>query len=139
MNYLLDTCVLSELIKIKPNQNLLHWFLSINSNQAFVSCLTIGEIKRGIEKLNPSNKKKKLSAWLLTIKNDYAEHILEIDMETASFWGQITAKAEIKGKTSSSIDSLIAATAIKHNLVLVTRNEKDFQNLPTKILNPWIT
>ena len=137
MNYLLDTCVISEIMKPAPSSKVIIWINSIPSERLFLSSLTIGEIRKGLTKLPESKKKKRMTAWLNTLLENYQDHIRSINISVAENWGVMQGKAEKEGPPMSSIDSLIAATAYTHNLILVTRNEKDFQPSNLSIINPW--
>ena len=137
MNYLLDTCVLSELVKPEPNSQVMNWIRHIPSESLFLCSITIGEIRKGLTKLPESKKKQKLADWLNTLLESYQARIHSIDVTVAENWGVMQGKAEQDGRPMPSIDSLIAATAYTHNLILVTRNEKDFQASNLSILNPW--
>lgn len=138
MKYLLDTCVLSEMIRLNPNASVIKWISSCNEDQLFISVLTLGEIQKGISKLSNIKRKDVLQHWL---DNDLTERfdgrILPITRETALTWGEVLGEAEAKGRTLPSIDGLIGATAIAHNLTVVTRNEKDLTFSGVKLLNPW--
>ncbi len=139
MKYLLDTCILSELIKKNPNKNLIRWLSTVEENQLFISVLTIGEIHKGIEKLPDSKKKTNLHYW---VNHDLVERfynrILDFDIQTAIRWGQIQAYSEVQGKSMPIIDGLIAATAVRYNLTIVTRNVKDMEISGVTLLNPWV-
>lgn len=139
MNYLLDTCVISELVKPSPDANVVDWLSSTPTERLYVSVITIGEVRKGLTKLPDSKRKDLLTNWLNTLLEDYQNRIYSINLTVAENWGVIQGKAEKKGNPMSSLDSLIAAIAYTHNLVLVTRNVRDFEasNLPIK--NPWIT
>ncbi|MBU0710911.1 type II toxin-antitoxin system VapC family toxin [bacterium] len=138
MNYLLDTCVISELVKIEPDKQVAEWINSVEEGQLYLSVVTIGELEKGISKLKPSKRKDKITEWL---HNDlifrFNDRILNLDINTFIEWGRLNATLENQGKKMPSIDSLIAATAIQYNLCLVTRNDRDFQNCNIQILNPW--
>ncbi len=138
MNYLLDTCIISELIKNEPNIKVIDWIDSIEEMKLFLSVITIGEIEKGISKLSNSKRKTIISEWLhedLLIR--FNNRIINLDFDILFQWGQMSAALEIKGLTMPSIDSLIAATAKQNNFCLVTRNIKDFENCGIKLLNPW--
>lgn len=138
MRYLLDTCVISEAIKEKPNSAVLTWLNEVNEDACYISSLTLGEITRGIYKLSESGKKNKLLNWLeVDLRNRFDTRILDITGEIAEQWGKISASLELVGITAPVIDCLLAATAYAHGLILVTRNIKDFANMPIELLNPW--
>ncbi|MBU4444322.1 type II toxin-antitoxin system VapC family toxin [bacterium] len=138
MNYLLDTCVISELVKFEPDKQVAEWINSVEEGRLYLSVVTIGELEKGISKLNPSKQKDKITEWLhddLIFR--FNERILNPDIHTFIEWGRLNATLENQGTKMPSIDSLIAATAIQYNLCLVTRNDRDFQNYNIQILNPW--
>jgi len=138
LKYLLDTCVISELIKPEKNNKVVKWIKKRKESSLFISVLTIGEIQKGISKLPDSHKKEYLKTWVDNdLKKRFAGRILEITEEIATSWGEIQAKSESEGKKMPVIDSLIAATAIKNNLTVVTRNIKDIENSGCKSINPW--
>ena len=138
MNYLLDTCLISELAKSKPNQKVVDWILSENETNFYISVLTFGELHKGIEKLPKSKKKEDLRAWVENdLRNRFANHIVEIDMQVSIVWGKIVGLAEKMGSPMPAIDSLIAATGIAHDLTVVTRNISDMEQSGVKLINPW--
>ncbi len=137
MNYLLDTCVISELVKDDPDERVLAWFESIDCEELFLSVITIGEIQRGISSLPETKRKRSLARWLGALINEYRSRIYGVDIPTAELWGTFQGEAGRRGKTVPAIDCLIAATASSHNLVVVTRNEKDFIATQVPVLNPW--
>lgn len=135
MSYLLDTNVISELVATKPNESVLAWLSNIPEDEIFISVLTIGEIRKGIEKLSDDKRKNKLLIWLeVDLPARFEDRILEIDVHVADRWGRL--QGEIK-RSIPAIDSLIAATALHHDLTLVTRNVKDFSGLHLPLVNPW--
>lgn len=134
MKYLLDTNIISETIKQKPDTHVQQWLELVPSNQLYVSVLTLGEIRFGIEKLVDSARKNYITTWL---ENDlalwFADHIMPVSLEVADKWGHISSQTKLP-----VIDSLIAATALVHNMKLVTRNVKDFKMVAgIEIINPW--
>jgi predicted nucleic acid-binding protein len=138
MSFLLDTCVLSELVKPQPNGGLIAWFGGQKANDLHISCLTIGELSKGISKLAQGKRKTHLEYWLNTqVIESFEGRIHTINTEVAFSWGVSQAESEALGKPIPLMDSLIAATAKKQNLVLVTRNVKDMENCGVKLLNPW--
>lgn len=138
MKYLLDTCLLSELVKKKPNSGVVRWLDKADESALYLSSLTIGELQRGISKLPDNPRKETLQAW---VNNDLASRfegrILDIDTEVAKAWGVMQGTGEQKGVVLPAIDSLIAATAIVHKLTVVTRNIKDIERCHVKVFNPW--
>lgn len=138
MSYLLDTCVISELVSARPAPVVLEWMNSVETTRLFLSVLTIGEIKRGIVRLPASKRRSALESWLeqdLSLR--FHGRILSLDVSVMLTWGQLVAELERKGRPLPAIDSLIAATALHYQFQLVTRNEKDFANTGVNILNPW--
>lgn len=138
MNYLLDTCVISELVKQTPDANVVDWLSNTPTERLYLSVITIGEVRKGLTKLPDSKRKDLLTNWLNSLLEDYQNRIYSINLTVAENWGIIQGKAEKKGTPMSSIDSLIAAIAYTHNLVLVTRNVRDFEASNLLIQNPWI-
>ena len=138
MKYLLDTCVISELVAKKPNPKVVNWIDSIDPDSAYLSVITIGEIRKGIEKLPDSRRKTTLHSWLIEeLMARFSGKILPIDTEVVLMWGQLIGSLESDGKKMAAIDSLIAATALYNHCSLVTRNETDFKHTGIGIINPW--
>ena len=138
MKYLLDTCVISELIKPEPNLSVIQWLNSINEEDIYLSVLTIAEIQKGISKLPPSEKKQNLQNWLNTdLQQRFYGKIIEINNEIALCRGKIQGAAEQNGEKMSVIDSLIASTGITFGCVIVTRNVKDIKASGCDFINPW--
>ena len=137
MRVLLDTCVLSELRHPKSHAGVRHTVEALDSEHLFVSVLSIGEIAKGIALLHESRKKEALHGWLQTLERSYEERLLPVDLETSHIWGEITASAQRTGRTIPAIDGLIAATARRHGLHVMTRNTADFESTGVLLLNPW--
>jgi len=138
LNYLLDTCVISELVKDSPNRNVVTWLHDTPTERLYLSVITVGEIQKGLTKLPDSKRKDLLTNWLHLLLEDYHNRIFSIDLTVAENWGIIQGKVEKKGMAMPSIDGLIAAIAYTHNLVLVTRNTNDFEASGLPIKNPWL-
>jgi toxin FitB len=139
MNYLFDTNVISELIAKQPNQKVVDWIDRLDPNTVYLSVITIGEIRKGIEKLAPSQRRATLTDWLthdLLVRFD--GRIAAITTEVMLIWGELTGRMENAGHPIAAIDSLIAAIALAGNYRLVTRNAVDFQHTGVTIINPWM-
>lgn len=128
MRILLDTSVLSELRKKDCDKKLKEFVTKTPDENIFISVLSVGEIEKGISLLGTSRKKKNLRSWIQNLLQFYSDRILEIDTEIAQIWGEITASAQRRGIIIPAIDGLIASTAIRHGLHLVTKNIRDFEN-----------
>lgn len=138
MNYLLDTNVISELISKRPDKKVVEWLDRLDPNTIYLSVITIGEIRKGIEKLPPSKRRDRVKEWLegdLLIR--FQGRILEITTEVMLIWGELTGRLEKEGRPIKAIDSLVTAIALQGNYRLVTRNDHDFQDTGVTIFNPW--
>ena len=139
MNYLLDTCVISELVREQPDALVLKWVSSIPETSLFLSVLTFAEIHKGIEKLPESKRKDKLHKWVnADLRVRFKGRILNLNLNVATKWGQVQGQAERRGKPMPLMDGLIAATAISNDLIVVTRNTKDMEQSEVTLLNPWL-
>jgi tRNA(fMet)-specific endonuclease VapC len=138
MKYLLDTCVISELVAKHPSPQVVDFVDGLDSDDVYLSVITIGKIAKGVEKLPKSKRKQELYAWLkedLLVRFD--GRIIPLDTEVLMQWGTLVGRLESTGVTLPAIDSLIAATTLTHQLTLVTRNVDDFNNTGIEIINPW--
>jgi predicted nucleic acid-binding protein len=140
VNYLIDTCIISEFVKKIPNSEVVQWFNQQQIEQLYLSSVTIAEIKKGIYKIQDSQPERyqRLSLWLKTTEVEFSSRILPVNNDVLDNWAKICAKAELNGKKLAVMDSLIAATADHHKLILVTRNVDDFKMTPIKIINPYL-
>ncbi len=136
MSYLVDTNVVSELLRSEPNRAVIEWFQKVPTESLYLSVLTIGEIRNGIERLGASKKRSRIVMWLeQELPAWFEDRILNINTEIAEKWGFILARSKEK---IPAIDSLLAATALTYNLKIVTRNTKDFRAFADlEIFNPW--
>ena len=139
MRYLLDTCVISEIIKPKPNKNVISWLTNQDESKLFLSVLTFGEIEKGIEKAPDKVRKKKLKLWVEEdLKQRFEGRVLPIDLKTTTQWGTLQGKSEQAGKPMSAIDGLIAVSGLVNNCVVVTRNTLDMEQSTVELFNPWV-
>ncbi len=138
MRYLLDTCILSELVKPEPNPAVLRWTGDRQPNALFISAMTLAELHRGVERLPASRRQIELTAWLQQLESDFEKRVVAFTQSTAHYWANMCAKAQAAGQTMSAVDSIIAASALEHGLTLVTRNVSDFAQAPVILVNPWL-
>ena len=138
MNYLLDTCVLSEFTRHQPDAGVIEWLDSIEEEKLFISVITIGEIQRGIERLPDSHRKTELQLWMNNgLLTRFAERMVTIDAPTMFIWGSLVARLEASGQPMGLMDSLIIASALQNNLIVATRNVADFLPSGVQVINPW--
>ena len=139
MRYILDTNVISELVARQPNSRVIRWIDGLEPSGVFLSVVTIGEIRKGIEKLPDSDRKELLLDWLEEeLLTRFSGRILTLDVDVMLKWGTLAAKMERKGKPLPAMDSLIAATALHHHCHVATRNEDDFKGTGLSTVNPWV-
>ena len=137
MSYLLDTNVISELTRRHPDVRVLRWFQDTADEALHLSVITLGEIRRGVEKLDEGPRRERLRVWLEHELLDWFEaRLLPITVAVADRWGRLLAEA---GRPLPAVDSLLAATALHHGLRLVTRNVADFQFSGLIVVDPWST
>ncbi len=137
MRTLVDTCVLSEIQRKQGDPRVRARFAAIADNEIYLSVLTLGELRKGIDKLSTSARKRSLTTWFDGLVLYAGQRILPIDTETAVIWGEVSVKCEKKGRSIPAIDGLIAATALRHGLHLMTRNVSDFEPTGVMLVNPW--
>ena len=138
MNFLLDTNLVSEWTKPRPNRGVVSWLADADEDRVFISVVTIAELRHGVERLSIGRRRKRLNEWIegeLLFRFD--ERILPIDAATADAWGRIVAHREGLGRPIGTMDAFIAATAQVHKLTLATRNQTDFEASVAAVVNPW--
>jgi len=136
--YLLDTNCVSELVRIKPEPRVVSWMQAAEETLLYLSVLTLGEIRKGLAGLPQGKRRTSLETWLeIELGARFAGRILPIDVSVADRWGLLAASAKREGRTLSAIDGLLAATALHHNLTVVSRNVSDFAETRVQALNPW--
>ena len=138
MRYLVDTSVISELVKRSPDENVMEWMKRAEEMSLYLSVLTIGELEKGIAKLPASSRRSKLETWVRSdLADRFRERLLAIDGTVAAAWGKLAGEAESRGEPLPVIDGLIAATGLAHHLVIATRNIGDFERCGASCFNPW--
>jgi predicted nucleic acid-binding protein len=137
MKALLDTCVLAELRRPKGDPRVKSAVTELPETDLYVSVLTVGEIAKGIALLAAGKKKKALGTWLTGLEVNFGDRILGIDTETARLWGELTARAQKAGEIIPAVDGLLAATALRHGLHVMTRNTRHFQASGALVFDPW--
>lgn len=136
--FLLDINCISELIRPRPSASVLQWVGAADETLFYLSVLTLGEIRRGIAVLAASVRRTNLETWLeVELKTRFAGRILPIDSMVADRWGMLAAASKRAGKALSAVDGLLAATALQHNLAIVTRNVAHFDTCQVRVVNPW--
>jgi len=139
VRYLLDTCVLSELVKTNRDNNVVDWFEKRKPHELCISAMTWGELNRGVDRMTASKRRSELTQWLDQLVIGFEDRVLAFDQTVARAWSQMTVQAEANGKPMAAFDSIIAATARAYNCKLVTRNVRDFAQAGVEIVNPWLS
>ena len=139
MRYLLDTNVISEFIAKNPNKRVLDFINSLDEDDLYLSVITIGEIKFGIQKVKSQRKKEQLLVWLEDdLLKRFKGKIVNIDTDTMLVWGEMNQHLQSIGRVIPIVDSLIASSCVANNFTLITRNVKDFYNFDMEIINPFL-
>jgi len=134
---LLDTCTLAEIRKPEGDLAVKSTVGEMRDADLYLSVLSVGEIVKGIALLAAGQKKKALASWLATLESQFSERILGLDVETGRIWGELTARAQRKGIVIPAADGLLAATALRHGLHVMTRNTKHFEASGALVIDPW--
>jgi len=135
MSYLLDTNIISETVRRLPSKKVITWLENIPSDALYVSVLTFGEIRKGVDSLADEKRREKLRLWLEHELPAWFEgRVLPVDLAVAERWGRLLAEV---GRSVPTTDSLLAATALHHELRLVTRNDGDFDYPGLEVIDPF--
>jgi toxin FitB len=134
---LLDTCTLAELRLPKGHPSVKSAVAEILDADLYLSVLTVGEVIKGIALLAAGRKKRNLTTWLISLENQFGDRILAVDIETARIWGEMMARAQKRGIIIPGTDGLLAATALRHGLHVMTRNTRHFEASGALIIDPW--
>jgi hypothetical protein len=138
VSFLVDTNVVSEWVKPRPNPGVVTWLAGTNEDQVFLSVVTLAELRHGIERMATGRRQKQLSAWLENeLPMRFEGRVLSIDAAIADACGKLVARSEAAGRPVEAMDALLAATARVHQLTLVTRNTAHFHFILKALLNPW--
>ncbi len=138
MSYLLDTNVVSEWVKPRPDPGVVMWLAETDEDRLFISVVTLAELRRGVERMQGNGRRKRLDQWLChDMPLRFEGRILPIDTIVADKWGKTVAQREAAGRPIGVMDAFIAATAEAHALALVTRNVSDFEESVKTVINPW--
>ncbi|SCB58289.1 hypothetical protein GA0061105_104215 [Rhizobium aethiopicum] len=139
MRLLLDTNVLSEVTKLNPDVRVLGWLGGLDEDRSFISVVSVAEIRRGVTLMDKGRKRDVLADWLARdLPQRFERRIIPVDEAVALVWGDLMGHAKRNGRGLSSMDGLIAATAIAHDLTLATRNTRDFQGFGIELVDPWV-
>ena len=138
--FLVDTNVISEFVKPQPDARVIRWLDSAGPETLFVSVVTFGEIRLGIEDLPAGKRRAALEEWFEQgLPAWFDTHLLPVSKAIADRWARLTIHAKKRGVSITTADGMIAATAVEHNLEIVTRNVTDFSTCGVRIINPWLT
>jgi predicted nucleic acid-binding protein len=136
IKFLLDTNVVCEATAKEPNKKVMDW-IDRYAETSGISCMTIGEVWKGLGRLPEGKRRRSLIHWMEELEKDFSDRIIPLDSITLKVWGKFYAKHESKGRNMDVLDSLIAATALVHDLTVITRNTRDFPS-EIKCFNPWL-
>jgi toxin FitB len=137
--FLLDTNCISEAVRLRPEPNVVRWLENAEEQSLYLSVLTLGEIRKGLVNVPQGQRYAQLETWLnVELRERFAGRILSVDAGVAERWGVLIGEAKRTGKAIPVVDSILAATALHHDLTVVTRNVADFQLAQVAVVNPWL-
>ena len=138
MAWLLDTCVLSELAKPRPDAGAVRWLEEADETRLYLSVVTLGELEKGIARLPASARRARIERWVREeLAARFEGRLIDVDRKVAERWGAISGASEARGVPLPVIDALIAASALTHGLEVVTRNTADLERCGARCVNPW--
>jgi toxin FitB len=138
VSFLLDTDVVSEWTKPRPDAGVVRWLAEADEDRVFISVITLAELRYGIERMPAGSRRSRLDIWVTEqLPTRFEARVLPVDTETADTWGRVVARGKVRGRPVGTIDAFIAATAERHHLTLITRNVSDFDSLGIRLINPW--
>jgi predicted nucleic acid-binding protein len=138
VTYLLDTNVVSEWTRPRPDEGVVAWLAAADEDRIFLSVITLAELRHGVERLAAGARRARLGKWLKEdLIHRFTPRVLPVDAQTADTWGHLIARAEAAGRPAATMDAFIAATALQHDLTVVTRNVADFATFEVRVTNPW--
>jgi toxin FitB len=138
VSFLLDTDIVSEWVKHRPNPHVISWLTEVDEDRVFLSVASIAEIRHGIERLPAGRRRGRLTEWLEDeLPGRFEDRLLPVDHRTAEHWGVMMARGQRAGFNAGWMDALLAATADAHQLMVVTRNSRDFRGLGVPVVDPW--
>jgi toxin FitB len=138
LTFLLDTSAISEWVKPQPDPGIVRWLDEVDEDRIYLSVITIGELRKGVERLAEGRRRDRLGQWLASeLPDRFGGRMIPVDAAIADQWGRLLAHAEKAGTAVGGVDALIAATAKVHGLHVVTRNVAHFRHLGVGVVSPW--
>jgi toxin FitB len=138
MSFLLDTNVVSEWVKPRPDRGVVAWLAGADEDRVFISVVTVAELRYGIARMAAGDRRRRLDAWLRgELPLRFEGRVLSVDYAVADAWGEVVAHCDVVGRPIGPMDAFIAATVKVHGLTLVTRNTSDFEPIVKAVVNPW--